>query len=132
MQPGNILLSQQEWLLRRRWTLRCRPTNALPLSGDVVRLVHQRAVEVHSASCANWRQALPERNTRKTGIATVVMLLVAAFSVEGALIDVYDRPLLWSRPNAKMYDLLPLLWFRRAPMLRCTVSCRCFGLDVAP
>ena len=36
-------------------------------------------------------------------------------------------------PNAKMYDLLPLLWFRSgAPMLRCTICCRCFGLEVMP
>ena len=36
-------------------------------------------------------------------------------------------------PNAKMYDLLPLLWSRSgAPMLRCTICCRCSGLEVAP
>ena len=36
-------------------------------------------------------------------------------------------------PNAKMYDLLPLLWSRSgAPMKRCTICCRCFGLEVAP
>ena len=36
-------------------------------------------------------------------------------------------------PNAKMYDLLPLLWSRTgAPMLRRTICCRCFGLDVVP
>ena len=36
-------------------------------------------------------------------------------------------------PNSKMYDLLPLLWSRSgAPMLRCTICCRCFGLEVVP
>ena len=36
-------------------------------------------------------------------------------------------------PNSKTYDLLPLLWSRSgAPMLRCTISCRCFGLEVVP
>ena len=36
-------------------------------------------------------------------------------------------------PSAKMYDLLPLLWSGRcAPMLRCTICCRCFGLEVVP
>ena len=36
-------------------------------------------------------------------------------------------------PNAKMYDLLPLLWSRSgAPMLRCTIRCRCFGREVVP
>ena len=31
-------------------------------------------------------------------------------------------------PNAKMYDLLPLLWFRNgAAMLVFTICCRCFG-----
>ena len=36
-------------------------------------------------------------------------------------------------PNAKMYDLLPLLWSRSgAPILRCTICCRCFGLEVVP
>ena len=35
--------------------------------------------------------------------------------------------------SAKMYDLLPLLWPRSgAPILRCTVCCRCFGLEVVP
>ena len=37
------------------------------------------------------------------------------------------------RPNAKMYGLLPLLWSRRgALMLRCTICCRCCGLEVVP
>ena len=32
-----------------------------------------------------------------------------------------------------MYDLLPLLWSRSgAPFLRCTICCRCFGLEVVP
>ena len=36
-------------------------------------------------------------------------------------------------PNAKIYDLLPLLWSRSgAPMLRCTICCRCFGLEMVP
>ena len=36
-------------------------------------------------------------------------------------------------PNAKMYDLLPLLWSRSgAPIQRCTICCRCFGLEVVP
>ena len=36
-------------------------------------------------------------------------------------------------PNAKMYDLLPLLWSRSgAPLPRCTICCRCFGLEVVP
>ena len=36
-------------------------------------------------------------------------------------------------PDAKMYDLLPLLWFRSgAPMLRCTICCCCFGLEAVP
>ena len=48
--------------------------------------------------------------------------------------DVCDLlPLLWPQcgcPNAKMYHLLPLLWSRSiVPMLRCEISCRCFGLD---
>ena len=46
----------------------------------------------------------------------------------------YDlRPLLWSPrcPNAEMCDLLPLLWSRSgAPMLRCTICCRCLALEV--
>ena len=33
--------------------------------------------------------------------------------------------------NAKINDLLPLLWPRScAPMLRCTICCRCFGFEV--
>ena len=36
-------------------------------------------------------------------------------------------------PNAKMYDLLPLLWFRSgAPMLLFTICCRCFGFEAVP
>ena len=48
----------------------------------------------------------------------------------------YDlRPLLWSPrcPNAEMHDLLALLWFRSgALMLRCTICCHCFGFEVVP
>ena len=34
-------------------------------------------------------------------------------------------------PNAKKYDLLPLLWYRSgASKLRSTISCRCFGVEV--
>ena len=33
-------------------------------------------------------------------------------------------------PNAETYDVMPLLGCRRIfPMLRCTISCRCFGFD---
>ena len=46
----------------------------------------------------------------------------------------YDlKPLLWSPrcPNAEMCDLLPLLLSRSgAPMLRCTICCRCLALEV--
>ena len=36
-------------------------------------------------------------------------------------------------PGAKMYDLLPLLWFRSgAPMLVFTICCRCFGFEAVP
>ena len=45
----------------------------------------------------------------------------------------YDlRPLLWSPRcrNAEMCDLLPLLWSRSsAPMLSCTICCRCCGFE---
>ena len=33
-------------------------------------------------------------------------------------------------PNAKMYDLLPVSWARSGVrMLRCTICCRCLGLE---
>ena len=36
-------------------------------------------------------------------------------------------------PNAKMYDVLPLLWFRRgALILTCTIYCYWFGFEVVP
>ena len=36
-------------------------------------------------------------------------------------------------PSAKKYDLLSLLWNRSgAPVLRSTLCCRCFGLEVVP
>ena len=35
--------------------------------------------------------------------------------------------------NAKMYDLLPLLWSQSDKLIvRCTICCRCFGLEVVP
>ena len=35
--------------------------------------------------------------------------------------------------NAKIYDMLPLLWPRSGgPMLRCTICCHCFGFEVVP
>ena len=36
-------------------------------------------------------------------------------------------------PSTKMYDLLPVSWSRSgAPALRCTICCRCLGLEVVP
>ena len=49
----------------------------------------------------------------------------------------YDLlPLFWRRSDsrsAKKYDLLPLFWPRSdTPVLRGTICCRCFGLEVMP
>ena len=36
-------------------------------------------------------------------------------------------------PSANMYDVLPLFWFRSgASVRRCTICCRCCGLEVVP
>ena len=64
----------------------------------------------------------------------VAVALVSKWCPNAKMYDLL--PLLWSRsgvPNAKMHDVLPLLWSRSgAPMKRCTICCFCFGLEVVP